>query len=746
VLLAVVLLLPSRYAGAADGDHGLSVDSDEEITIDAAELIYDQKSSVVSASGEVEIRRGESVLRADTIRVNQETRAASAHGNAVLTDPDVTIRASEMEINLLDETGVLSDAQIRSDTHGYSLWGDRIEKRVGQSYHIENGRFTTCDCEDGAPSWSITGDTIDVELDGYGDIRGGRFRILDKTVFYVPRGAFPVYRERHTGLLFPRLGFSNRRGLQILQPFYWAIDKSQDLTVSLDIETAQRFGLIGEYRYAWSPRTAGEFQAMYFNEAIRGRATEVSISGAGPVDVPENRWAVVGHHSQGLGKFDGYLDLMLVGDDVFLREINTFTIDESQDVALRTRPFTSSRAGTIRRWNRGFVQGEGVFYQNLVGRETFVIQQTPSLSAEGQTELFRGLLASADAGASNFERSTGITGFRFDVSPKLELRLPLGKDLVGSVSAAFRETAYALTQDEMTGGFTGEGVGFIDLPTTSHRETVEIRGLLSTGLSRIYSFPHFGLDKIKHTIEPKIEYLLIPSVNQEDLPIFDGLDRLADRNVISYGFASRLLGRRSGDEGEGGEVFELTRLSLTQSFDFHENVPQPGSPGNFDHLSDIDLDMRVSPSRNATMVLKSTFDTDRAALTSATVGVRLNESTPSLGEIEHRLSVRSSIGVDYRFIANNAVPDTSVVEQLDTNITLRLTDRFAFRHALRYNLAASELLSNFFGVRLVSACNCWSLDIGVSDNTNPNEIQVQAQISLVGLGSAGGGSRTGLSD
>ncbi len=40
-------------------------------------------------------------------------------------------------------------------------------------------------------------------------------------------------------------------------------------------------------------------------------------------------------------------------------------------------------------------------------------------------------------------------------------------------------------------------------------------------------------------------------------------------------------------------------------------------------------------------------------------------------------------------------------------------------------------------VRLTSACDCWSLDLGVTDKSNPNEIEVRAQLTLVGLGSAG---------
>jgi len=744
---AMLLTALGALAHAADDEPTFKVDSDEEITIDAAEIRYDQKNNTVSASGDVEIRRGETRLTADEVEVDQVRRAAAARGNAVLIDPAVTIRADEMEIDLDDETGSLSKAAIYSETRGYSLWGDRVEKRVGQSYHIENGLFTTCNCDDGPPSWSISGESLDVELDGYGDIRGGRFRILDVPVLYLPRAAFPVNRDRQSGLLFPRFGFSNRRGVQILQPVYWAINKSHDATISLDIETAQRFGLIGEYRYALSPTTHGELQGMFFNEAVRGRATGTTASGGEPVRIPENRWAALAQHSQEALGFDGYVDLLLVGDDFFLREINTFTIDEFEDVALRTQPFTTSRVGALRRWDRLYLQGEGVFYQNLSGGETYVLQAAPRAWLAGQTLLWGSLLPSVDASVVNFERGTGITGWRTRVAPSLELRLPLGRSVQGSVSAAFGETAYFLTQDQMEGGFTGEGEGYIDLPGTSNRETVELYAQVGTGINRVFSFRHFGVDKLKHTIEPRLEYLLIPLVNQDDYPIFDGIDRLAHRNVLSYGVASRLLARSAGSEDEGGDVFEVARLELMQSYDFLSDVPRARSEGDRGALSDIDVGLRVNPSENATIRFLSTYDPNNISLTSASIGLFLRQPERPLAAGEKkRLYVRSSLAIDYRFIANNAVPDTSVVEQIDTSLVLRVTDHIGLRHAARYNIGDNKLLSNFFGVRLLSKCDCWSLDFGVSDKSNPNEIQVQAQVSLVGLGSAGGGSRSGLRD
>ena len=743
------------WPAAAQGPD-FTFDRDAEVTIDARELSYDRRTNFVTATGDVEIRHGETVLRADRVDVNRETQEASATGDAVLTNPNVTIRASVMNIHLLDETGTLRNVEIESETFGFSLSGETIEKREGQRYHIENGLFTTCQCKDPEATvpWSVSGDSLDIDLDGNGEVRGGRFRIKDVPVLYLPRAAFPVSRDRQTGLLFPRVGFSNRRGLQILQPYYWAIDRSQDATFSFDVETAQRVGAVVEHRYALDRRSGGEMQLMYFNEAARGRATGVTIGGSPEVNVPENRWGVIGQHSYASGDTEVFADLLLVGDDVFLREINTFTLDDAEDVTLRTRPFSTSRLGAIHRWNRGYGQIEGVYHQNLVGREAYVLQNTPRATLVGQKKLGMGLLGSLDSSVVSFERSTGITGARVDLSPKLEMRLPLGRSFDGAVSAAYRETAYVLTQDQMFGGFNGTATGadaetLIDLPSTSSREAVEVRGRVATGISRVFDFNRFGLAKLKHTIEPQIEYLYIPSVNQEEQPLFDGDDRLASRNVVSYGFASRFLGKRDSlpedSEGGGDEVFEVARVSLLQSHDFTGEVPKAGRQDVRNHWSDLDFALRVNGAAGTSLRLESTYDPTRADMTSATVGVMLREPDwiwP--GSSTLRWMHRSTFGLQYRFIANNSVPDTITVEQLDSGVLVRVTERVGLRYAARYNVAANRFLSNFFGFSYISACDCWNVDMGISDRANPNEVQFQMQVGLLGFGSSEGGSRAGL--
>jgi LPS-assembly protein len=754
--------------------------SEDEIVIDAESVSYDKRDDSVEASGDVVIRRGDTTLRADDVRFNRRTSEAAALGDAVLTSPDAEIRAREMYLNLENETGELREADIYSDSLGFSLSGKRIEKGAGHTYRIENGRFTTCHCVEGPPSWTIAGDSLDVELDGYGQLEGGTFEILDVPVLWLPRAAFPVFRERQSGFLFPRLGVSNRRGFQILQPYFWDISKSQDATISFDLETSLRVGLVGEYRYAFSQDTNGQFQVGYFNDAFGGRDTDdVTLPPGADTSIPDNRWGVIGDHEQRFGTTEGFVHLLLVGDDLFLREMNTFSNTERQEVDLRTRPFTESSMGFVQSWSRVVLIGQATYYQDLVGpavelappppqpptptfatapipppstptptpvqfveRESLVIQRAPEAFLFAQKQFGWGLMGGFTGSGTNFVRGRGFAGFRGDLRPAATLRLPLGRSFNGTVQAAFRETAYALTENEMAGGFSGQNLNdpTIILPSTSSREIFEVRADLRTQVARVFEFPHFGLDKLKHTIEPQVEYLYIPPVGQADLPVFDGIDRINKRSLFTYGLVTRLLGRSSADsDGERGDVFELTRLSIAQSYDFIRDIPptmmvEPGDPvpvESGDHFSDIDVALRVNPSAITSVRTYATYDTSEGNLSSAVVGVRLREPARIFDQqVRPRLLTRASLTVDYRFITD------SILQLLDSSVAVPITDRIAVLYAMRYDIDEGSFLENYVGLQLFSSCDCWALNLGVIDTSNPNEVQVQAQFTLAGLGSS----------
>src|SRR5688572_14398510 len=134
---------------ARDGIPGLShlrEDPSGEVTIDAEHIEYDQRANVITARGAVKITRGDMLLTADTVRVHRETQVADAEGSVVVVDPQGTLAAHALTLNLVEETGAMDEGSVFLDANRYQLTGDRFEKGVGQTYSVTNGSFTTCLC------------------------------------------------------------------------------------------------------------------------------------------------------------------------------------------------------------------------------------------------------------------------------------------------------------------------------------------------------------------------------------------------------------------------------------------------------------------------------------------------------------------------------------------------------------------------------------------------------------------------
>jgi lipopolysaccharide assembly outer membrane protein LptD (OstA) len=92
---------------------------------------------------------------------------------------------------------------------------------------------------------------------------------------------------------------------------------------------------------------------------------------------------------------------------------------------------------------------------------------------------------------------------------------------------------------------------------------------------------------------------------------------------------------------------------------------------------------------------------------------------------------RSQIALGYRFVANSAVED------INASLLFRLTKRFYAAYETRYDVVSDRFLEKRYGLRVISDCECWVIDVGVTEKRNPDEVEGRVLISLIGLGEVG---------
>jgi hypothetical protein len=97
--------------------------------------------------------------------MNRATQDVEAKGRVTLDDPEWKIKSADsIRMNMEKETGELHNADLFLEQGHISMSGRRLEKFGGQTYHIDDGFFTTCLCESGAPSWKFSAEQMDLTL------------------------------------------------------------------------------------------------------------------------------------------------------------------------------------------------------------------------------------------------------------------------------------------------------------------------------------------------------------------------------------------------------------------------------------------------------------------------------------------------------------------------------------------------------------------------------------------------------
>lgn len=754
------------------------------VNVTGQKFVYDYKTDSFIVTGDAVITQAKTTLTADEVNLMRRDRKMHAVGNVHLTDPVGNIIATDAVVNLNDETADLTNATVTNHDETYRLEGKKVKKLLGQRYTVLDGFFTTCGCEPGTPDWSITAANMDVHIGETGHAHNAHFNILGYPVIPLPYAIFPADSDRHSGLLAPRVGESGLRGFQIVQPYYWAINKSSDATVAMDVETSKRVGVLGEYRLMSGIDDYFSVDGSYYNENLRGafsRTHDVIDNQIGDPHIPIDRYDIIGMFRQHLtDDLVAYGDGVSVSDSLFLREMNVWTISRTIGSGIMyPNSFPSMRDaashfGLIDSYDGGFARLQGTWNQDLIQPQEFALQTLPDMLVSGRKQLLGGLAyADYDVDGTNFWRYRGQSGLRLDVNPRVTVPWRFGDYIYGFGRLGLRETVYdtsghsiMVTPVGQNGLQYNNGLSLGPLAPGGLRSREMIYGMAGIGseIEKVYDLQWGSIEKIKNTIEPFATYSYVPQVDQSKLPLYDETDRMEARSLLTYGFISRVFakiaapapaqGPEGGDDeieqnttisplrprtyGNAGAIEELFRFSLLQAYDVTHTIA-PGAS----RFSDLDLNANVFPTRIWSFGSQLGFNPSAAQLRYANVYLTFqpwwtrNQAKVYSGKAEEG----SFMQVSYNYIGPGPSFTPGVNANYNQFLVLRsyyeLFDRMGVYFAPSYDFVAHRLLSSAYGVRLKSPCDCWSFDTGITKTYNPSETAFQFQLTLGGIGSIG---------
>ncbi|MFQ5330044.1 MAG: LPS-assembly protein LptD [Thermodesulfobacteriota bacterium] len=701
--LLLPLIITILFFSSPDASFGAALIHEEDpVEISADKITHDRETNILHAAGHVTVTQGEVTISADTIIFDRGKDVITAEGHIDGSDEGGNLLSGDkLTFDVKRSTSVIINGRLFFKGENVYITGDEIRKTGSESYEVERGIFTTCDCDRNTdPPWSVYSKSADVTIGEYLKAWHNFLSIKGVPVLYFPYFAAPIKRERQSGFLFPGAGHSSLRGVMLYNSLFWAISRNTDATLFLDVETQRGLGTGLEYRYIRRVGSEGEFYFYHFMEKdidrVRSfRADETNLSR--PETADNSRFILkYSHREQAPFGFVFKADINIVSDDEYFLD---FGVGDE-----RSLESLESTLSLSRNWHDYNLVIEFRLFDNLlVGDDGGTLQKLPVVTfTRTNLRLFGApLYLSLESSFVNFERKEGIEGQRVDVHPRLSLPMNLGGYVEITPSIAPQGTFYwdrRNTEGRYQDRFIYEAK--VDITTTF----VKVASLSSDS---------DGLEKVRHTIRPRLTYTYTPDVAQDSLPSFDAVDRIAHKSEVAYSLNSILTGRFSS--GGSRSYRDFLYFDISQSYNVVEGTRKITGPTDKRRpLSDLKGEIIIDPSERFTVSARGRYDVYDGMMEDYDTSVALKDSRGDRLEIQ------------YRFIKDST-------EFIDIGAGIKVTTPLNLSYRNRFSIDGSKSIETVYG--LSYAHQCWSGNFTYTRKLDENIVLLT--FDLLGIGNVG---------
>jgi LPS-assembly protein len=668
------------------------------VHIDADTLTYDEGEGVALAEGNVEISLGTRTMRADRIRYDSRTGEAELAGRVRYKDAEEEFSFDRIVMNLNSETGILYNGSILISSNNYRIASQAIEKTGKQSFRIEKGSLTTCPC-DPEPDWKFEFRRSQVVLDGYAFAKDITFRVRGTPVLWLPYAAFPVKLTRQSGMLLPGFSNSKSKGFTVTVPFYWAINRWSDATLTVDSMSRRGVRPEAEYRFVPNRESEGVIRGSIFRDK----------------SVNEVRWRAYGENIYHSGDWTANGRLELPSD-------NQYYVDFEDSDRLRSARHAKSTGFLGRHGENSSQQLSVTWYKELEqpsGDNT--VQRLPEYSATllPYRTPFGNVDASGEIATTLFYRDEGDKAVRGRGTVTLSRTFVLYPSISLTPYASVNFLATRFQEDP--GGWDDAG------------RVVPAGGIMLAAEAQ-RSFLRKG-EGFVHVVGSNIGYRQVHPVNQDSMPVVDRWSRLSPQNQFVVTLAQRFLRLKDSASPQ-----ELASMHIEWAYDVGGREPaltpyvDPLSPFVRVLRDQIDLGVGrqlgtgassdvygkliVTPIERWSVQGETLFDPRNGVFWMGAVsgGWKKDE--------DHR------VGVEYRVTRDLA-------DDVRADFAWRPWRFLRLQAQMNYSLRNSVLTDGSAGFTLAPKSDCWSIGFVAERKTQPYDTSLRLVLGLKGIGSVG---------
>lgn len=671
---------------------------DAPVHMNADTLSYDEETGVALAEGNVELAFGTRTMRADRIRYDSTTGEADLSGKVRYKDRDEEFAFDRITINLDSETGVLYNGNIRISSSNYLISSRRIEKTGKSSFRIEMGMLTTCPC-DPEPDWKFEVRRARVTLDEYAVGKDITFRVRGVPVLWLPWGAFPVKLTRQSGLLLPNFSSNRSRGYTLQVPYYQAINRWSDATVTLDAMSRRGYRPEAEYRFVLNPESKGAVRATVFHDRAENRT----------------RARYYGENIYRSGIFTANGILEVATDPRYY--LDMIDLDALRSMRHARSEGFASAAGTHSEhavsilWNKDLQEIPGP--DNTAQRlPEYTMTLLPSEIPGAGIDL------SGEFSATRFQRRDGFDEIRARGFAEVSRAIPLYRSftLVPYLFADALGTRFERPPANPSDGGRFVPGGGATLSADA-RKDIPGRALV-------------------HSVGVSAGYRFVPKVRQDDLPSTDRWSRLAPQSQFLFTLSQRLLGVK-----DGAAPKESLSFHIEWGYDLGGKEPS-GSP----YVDPLAPYVRALRDQIDTGTGRPPTGNNASSDIYAKVGFTPLERWRFQGEtlfdpVENSFTIGAVSGEykkdeDHRVLGEYRV-SRDLAEDVRGTFAWRMLRWLRIQMQANYSVRNKYLSDGSVGMSVFPRSDCWNVGFIVERKTQPDDTSVKLTFGLKGIGSVG---------
>jgi LPS-assembly protein len=198
---------------------------DQQPTYIKGDSLSGQPDIKASVHGEAELRRGDTMIRADKLDYAVPDDRINAVGSVHINQAGNVYEGTALDLQMDAFKGQFDNANYRFlATGGMATRAWTLSTRIVRSSMTPPTPPASDDEASWEPSWVLKAKTIHLDMaEEVGVAEGASLKFKGVTVLPVPRMSFPLSDKRKSDLLPPMIGMDKLGGIEYSQPYYWNI-------------------------------------------------------------------------------------------------------------------------------------------------------------------------------------------------------------------------------------------------------------------------------------------------------------------------------------------------------------------------------------------------------------------------------------------------------------------------------------------------------------------------------------------